>query len=284
MNNSTLWAEPNTSLSDSIRKFPASYNKAMAESAFSHSYYTELTMSAIDALNALYVAITRAKDELHLMVPTDAGSTTIGAIVRNMAHLEGEGSLYEQGEPLHPKVRTLHQPSISTFGTHSPAEKIAVRYTHQRYDEESKGQQLAPRDYGIILHRAMERATSREEIDAGLALLATDGVVSPEEVASIGEKIDLMMENEVVAGWFDGSWESVRSERDIIYRGHSWRPDRVMTRGKEAVIVDYKFGINTPASHRRQVELYADLLRKMGYTKVSGYLWYISMERIEQVV
>ena len=57
-----------------------------------------------------------------------------------------------------------------------------------------------------------------------------------------------------------------------------------MTRGKEAVIVDYKFGINTPASHRRQVELYADLLRKMGYTKVSGYLWYISMERIEQVV
>ena len=284
MNNSTLWAEPNASLSDSIRKFPASYNKAMAESAFSHSYYTELTMSAIDALNALYVAITRAKDELHLMVPTDAGSTTIGAIVRNMAHLEGEGSLYEQGEPLHPKVRALHQPSISTFGTHSPAEKIAVRYTHQRYDEESKGQQLAPRDYGIILHRAMERATSREEIDAGLALLATDGVVSPEEVTSIGEKIDLMMENEVVAGWFDGSWESVRSERDIIYRGHSWRPDRVMTRGEEAVIVDYKFGINSPASHRRQVELYADLLRKMGYTKVSGYLWYISMERIEQVV
>ena len=57
-----------------------------------------------------------------------------------------------------------------------------------------------------------------------------------------------------------------------------------MIRGKEAVVVDYKFGFNTPASHRRQIERYADLLRQMGYTSVSGYLWYISTERIEQVV
>ncbi len=284
MNGSTLWAAPNAPLSERIRKFPASYNKAMAESAFSHSYYTELALSAIDSLNTLYVAITRAKEELHIMVPTDAGSTTVGAIVRNATHSEGEGSLYESGEPPHPAIKPIRRPSISTFGTHSPSEKIAVRYTHQRYDEESRGEHLAPRDYGIILHRAMERATSREEIERGLSLLATDGVIAPEEVATVREKIDLMMENELVASWFDGTWEDVRSERDIIYRGHSWRPDRVIIRGKEAVIVDYKFGLNTPASHRRQVELYADLLRKMGYTKVSGYLWYISMERIEQVV
>jgi RecB family exonuclease len=76
----------------------------------------------------------------------------------------------------------------------------------------------------------------------------------------------------------------VRDEREIIYNGHSWRPDRVMIRGEEAVVVDYKFGINAPATHRRQIERYADLLRQMGYKSVSGYLWYISTERIEQVV
>lgn len=284
MSGSTLWAEPNVALSESIRKFPASYNKAMAESDFSHSYYTELTMSAIDSLNTLYVAITRAKEELHLMVPSDAGSSTVGAIVRGMSHISEEQPLYEQGTPQYPTATEPKAPSVSTFQTHSPAEKIAVRYSHQRYDEESSGEQLAPRDYGIVLHRAMEQASSKEDIEHRLQLLATDGVISAEEVTLVQEKIEQMMSEGKVGEWFDGTWESIKAEREIIYRGRSWRPDRVMVRGDEAVVVDYKFGMGTPASHRRQIELYTDLLRQMGYTKVSGYLWYISMERIEQVV
>lgn len=218
------------------------------------------------------------------MVPSDAGSSTVGAIVRGMSHISEEQPLYEQGTPQYPTATEPEAPSVSTFQTHSPAEKIAVRYSHQRYDEESSGEQLAPRDYGIVLHRAMEQASSKEDIEHRLQLLATDGVISAEEVTLVQEKIEQMMSEGNVSEWFDGTWESIKAEREIIYRGRSWRPDRVMVRGDEAVVVDYKFGMGTPASHRRQIELYTDLLRQMGYTKVSGYLWYISMERIEQVV
>ncbi|MBO7300719.1 MAG: UvrD-helicase domain-containing protein [Tidjanibacter sp.] len=284
MNGSTLWAEPNTPLSENITKFPASFNKAMAESEFSHSYYTELTMAAIDSLNTLYVAITRAKQELHIMVPRDASSTTVGDIVRKMTGISEENPTYEMGTPEQQAPRKLAPQSISEFGTHSPEEKIAVRYSHQRYDEESVGDYLAPRDYGILMHKVMENATSREEMERSLGLLVTDGVISTEEAQTLTEKINKAMEDERVAEWFDGSWDSVRGERDIIHNGRSWRPDRVMIRGEEAVVVDYKFGINAPASYHKQIERYADLLRQMGYKSVSGYLWYISTEHIEQVV
>ena len=284
MSGTTLWAEPNTPLSENITKFPASFGKAMAESVFSHSYYTELTMAAIDSLNTLYVAITRAKQELHLMVPSDASSTTVGDIIRNMTGISAENPTFEKGEPLQQTPEEVTPQSISEFGTHSPEEKIAVSYSHQRYDEECDGDYLAPRDYGILMHKVMEKAASREDMERSLGVLVTDGVISTEEALTLTEKINKAMEDERVAEWFDGSWDSVRGERDIIHNGRSWRPDRVMIRGEEAVVVDYKFGFNATTSHHKQIERYADLLRKMGYKKVSGYLWYISTERIEQIV
>lgn len=284
MTGSTLWSEPNTALSERITKFPTSFSKTMAQSQFSHSYFTELTLSAIDSLNTLYVAVTRAKEELHLMVPTDAKSDTVGAIVRDFANIEEDGDLYEQGAPALNTSEPRTVPSLSHYTTHSPTEKIAVRYTHQRYDEESSGENLAPRDYGIMMHQAMENATSREDIEERIRLCVVDGSLSAEEADTLRERIAKVFDQEVVAEWFDGSWESVKSEREIIYNSRSWRPDRVMVKGTRAVVVDYKFGLNAPASHRKQIELYASLLRQMGYTDVSGYLWYITMERIEKVV
>lgn len=284
MTGSTLWSEPNTALSERITKFPTSFSKTMAQSQFSHSYFTELTLSAIDSLNTLYVAVTRAKEELHLMVPTDAKNDTVGAIVRNFANIEEDGDLYEQGTPALNTSEPRNTPSLSHYTTHSPTEKIAVRYTHQRYDEESSGENLAPRDYGIMMHQAMENATSREDIEERIRLCVVDGSLSAEEADTLRERIAKVFNQEVVAEWFDGSWESVKSEREIIYNSRSWRPDRVMVKGTRAVVVDYKFGLNTPASHRKQIELYASLLRQMGYTDVSGYLWYITMERIDKVV
>lgn len=284
MTGSTLWAEPNSALSERITKFPTSFSKTMAQSQFSHSYFTELTLSAIDSLNTLYVAVTRAKEELHLMVPTDAKNDTVGAIVRNFANIEEDGDLYEQGAPALNTSEPRNTPSLSHYTTHSPTEKIAVRFTHQRYDEESSGENLAPRDYGIMMHQAMENATSREDIEERIRLCVVDGSLSAEEADTLRERIDKVFDQEVVAEWFDGSWESVKSEREIIYNSRSWRPDRVMVKGRRAVVVDYKFGLNAPASHRKQIELYASLLHQMGYTDVSGYLWYITMERIDKVV
>ena len=56
-----------------------------------------------------------------------------------------------------------------------------------------------------------------------------------------------------------------------------------MTRGTEAVVVDYKFGALETERHRRQVASYLALLRRMGYTEVSGYLWYVKLGTIERV-
>ncbi len=85
--NPIVWAESGSnSPADEIGAFPVAYGKAMQRSAFSNEYYTELVYSHVDAVNLLYVALTRAADELYIFLPekTDrrtASSESITAVV-----------------------------------------------------------------------------------------------------------------------------------------------------------------------------------------------------------
>jgi hypothetical protein len=90
----------------------------------------------------------------------------------------------------------------------------------------------------------------------------------------------------VVREWFDGPWQQVRNEQEIILPGEGSprRPDRVMTCGDRAVVVDYKFGEHDTARYKRQIEEYCALLRDMGYARTEGYLWFVRLGKIERVV
>ena len=55
-----------------------------------------------------------------------------------------------------------------------------------------------------------------------------------------------------------------------------------MTDGTEWVVVDFKFGRERDEYHD-QVRQYMDLLRQMGHTRVSGYLWLVYSNRIVEV-
>ena len=60
------------------------------------------------------------------------------------------------------------------------------------------------------------------------------------------------------------------------------RPDRVMMKDGEVIVVDFKFGKPYP-EYDEQVREYMSLLQEMGYTQVSGYLWYVFYNQLEEI-
>jgi hypothetical protein len=60
------------------------------------------------------------------------------------------------------------------------------------------------------------------------------------------------------------------------------RPDRVMTDGKETIVVDFKFG-REHTEYMDQVREYMLLLKQMNMPKVSGYLWFVYSNKIVEV-
>ena len=82
---------------DGLSHFPISYEKSMGSSRFAESYYQEQALSYVDNLNMLYVALTRAKHELHLIVapPVAVGASgRVNSVIEEaLAAMESEGKI-----------------------------------------------------------------------------------------------------------------------------------------------------------------------------------------------
>ena len=48
-------------------------------------------------------------------------------------------------------------------------------------------------------------------------------------------------------------------------------------------VIDYKFGKKIESKYLKQVRYYCNSLKKMGYTQVEGFVWYVKLGKIEKI-
>ena len=141
---------------------------------------------------------------------------------------------------------------------------------------------------GSILHEVFSTIRTAEDIPAALQHLQAEGVIydsrlTSEHIASLLRK---RLQNTRVADWFSGRWtlynECTILSTDADGQTVQQRPDRVMTDGRQWIVVDFKFGSPKPEYHD-QVRRYMSLLASMGHQNIHGYLWYVYTNRIEEV-
>jgi len=119
-----------------------------------------------------------------------------------------------------------------------------------------------------------------------------ESAVNAEELdAAEREKVSAEMEAYLasVAGrhWFDGTYAPLNEVSIVDADGEVHRPDRVLVekgmpvgQGR-AIVIDYKFG-QEKSSYRNQVRRYMELLTQIGYTDVTGYIWYCKLNKVEE--
>lgn len=77
-----LWVSSDLSNLQSIKHYPIRYNKQLRDSFFSGEYITEGVSSIVDNINLLYVALTRAKEELYIGIDDSKSTNSISEILR----------------------------------------------------------------------------------------------------------------------------------------------------------------------------------------------------------
>ncbi|WP_416990516.1 UvrD-helicase domain-containing protein [Alistipes communis] len=321
--NNVVWAAPRTEQVETaplaaLGEFPVRYKRTMGESLFSEAYYRELVYTHVDNINLLYVALTRAVEVLCIFIPQSQRGANVGSLLLqslghdgDVARLGGTTGRYTAGEagetfefgvaaaPEPEKEQSAERPLhvvLDDYPTTVP--DLRLRLPSDRYFEQGEEVELAPRNLGILMHRAFENAATREEIDDNIRRAVADAALSPADAEALAAAIGRQFDDPLVAGWFDGRWNIVRNENEIIVPHRTRirrtrreqtvertirRPDRVMVKEGRAVVVDYKFGLRENPDHRRQLGEYIELLREIGYTQVEGYLWYVRMERIVSI-
>lgn len=278
-----------------IGKYPIVYGDSMRSSAFSSDYYNEFVMNYVDAINMLYVAVTRASEELYIFTPTPKkrSNTSIKHIIKIAAeqvcaeqvpYTEFGGMRYSFGEKIKQASHRANKGNEELLNNYYSGEpQLSIHYPTKRYTEENISVGVSVTDYGIHLHKVLEKAISESDLFNALNMLDKGCVIDSVEAAHIRTIIEQSLQNTTIKEWFSDVWTDVKTEVGIIANGSTRRPDRVMINGKRAVVLDYKFGKKHDIKHKQQVATYMTLLKEMGYTSIEGYVWYVSLGDVVSV-
>ncbi len=132
---------------------------------------------------------------------------------------------------------------------------------------------------GSIMHALFSQIHTYDDVEKTLRQFEFDGIIYDETLSpeQLREQLKSKFDIPVVKDWFSDRW-TVFNECNIMRivggRIVNERPDRVITDGKETIVIDYKFG-KEDDRYKEQVRRYMKLIEEMGYPDVHGYIWYV---------
>lgn len=308
-NNQLVWCTTTEQLYGALDLVPVNYSPLMASSVYRQDYLNERLQLWVDNLNLLYVAFTRAEKNLILWSKKESRNTlsellanTLPAVAKaGIGIWNAEESRYESGElcTFVGKERTgtgrnllARKPTKLPVSMESMRHDVEFRQSNRSADfiagvsEEESARRFINR--GRLLHTLFSAIGTEEDIDPAIDRLLFEGIIgdreTEKEIRNLTRRAFSLPQ---VQEWYSGSWR-LFTECDIIWMENDTlqnrRPDRVMMRGDEIVVLDFKFG-KPNKRYNKQVQGYINLLVRMGYpaNSISGYLWYVDDERIEKV-
>ncbi len=272
-----------------LKTIPIRYGKTTALSSIRPQYYEEMLYNYMDALNYLYVAMTRAGEQLYILAPhktpNKSGSQmcrTIGDALQHvlaqhpLAVIEADGlRIIQQGQPTDKNEReqaegtlTLHQYRSSSLLS-DKLEQVETRSAEQIELMERSAA------FSNTLHELMSLIEKESEIERWIDRYVTDGRVRLADRPRILEYIHSAWRHPVLGPLLGGNYRHI-NERSVINRhGETARPDKVLANETETFVIDFKSTLQTSSPHHlQQVREYQDYLVDWGYPKVRGYLYY----------
>lgn len=297
---------------------PVNYSGAMAESVYRDSYLEERLQLWVDNLNLLYVAFTRACKNLIVWGKAKQKGTVSELLLEALPHIKldmndtsncntetQEGTdedvtdIYEYGKlclseetkkkatenPLavQPENIPVHIESIETEIEFKQSNRSAD-FIRGEEDDDETGRYIRQ---GQLLHNLFASIRQEGDLPQAIERLRFEGILeSDKQEKQIQKLAQWALGNPRVKDWYSGEWE-LYNECSIIYTDEEGvmqtrRPDRVMMKDGQVVVVDFKFG-KPKDGYRQQVREYMDLLSAMGYEQISGYLWYVFANELEEV-
>ncbi|WP_272700766.1 UvrD-helicase domain-containing protein [Desulfovibrio sp. Fe33] len=260
-------------------------------------YLESLGRTVREQLNLLYVAWTRAREELYGFFPEQAGRVSNPATLKAMdlfLELDDDG-VFERGDTpaeTHPSASAPRPEPCELAPETGEADLMGWLPRLRVYRHNLDDYFFNERMRGEVAHRVMEHmAVSGDadaDIDRAMVLAAQD---FPELGAlSDAERNKLDAELRAMAEWALGDerlrgWLAVGArEPEVLAPGGEFKRFDLLAVGEEAVIVDFKTG--QPAPHNEvQVREYMDILAAMGsYGEPRGFLVYLDRREIREVV
>ena len=305
---SSIWVHSEEEPFDSKPAHIVKVKKSLKQTYFESDYDREIMMSRLDNMNLLYVAFTRAEEQLHVFSKnfksnkeqdqkkwSPEASKLIFKILRrnkewsdNLDHHRAlseqngidDGWTMEWGVMTGP-IKRQKSPGASPeplqhWISEPWQDRIRMLINKDRISSTDK---VKPDPtYGIHFHTLATVADGSISADTLVNSYCQSNTVDDVHKVRLVKDLQLFLDTARQNGWFDPAAETWNEQELLLADGKVLRPDRLILKGNKAVVVDYKTGDEDP-SHAKQVTSYGDVLKEMGYTETELFLFYPALEK-----
>lgn len=287
-NKTFIWATwNNKQLAPQLPALWVHAGKQLLHTSFADAYRREVQAVFVDALNILYVALTRPENRLYIIGKSVEKSSSISSVnqllaafaefkqARKTAEADRVRYVFASEEaPVQRKIPASDAKPyvISEFLSTESRDKLRMRRNDKGEGENRIDLQALydARRQGLLLHYAFEKVRYASDVPAATAALVCEGLISADERSALQDKmLQLLTLPEIAPLFAPLPGRIVLNEKELIAKkqgakdSKTLRPDRLVIDPHQITVLDYKTGIELQAKHAEQIRGYARLIGQM---------------------
>ncbi|NDI99631.1 UvrD-helicase domain-containing protein [Flavobacterium sp. LaA7.5] len=240
----------------------------------------------LDNINILYVALTRAEEQLYIISARNTKAN--GELTDNMSSffikfLQSKGlyhddkNEYEFGNPNRisvPDEETQQQPTIQVVQQrlNPRAVKIAKREALMWGST-----QLKAIEFGNVMHEILAFVKTADDIPLAVTKATESGLITQGQKEQVTKTLEHIIYHPELAIFFMPDAVVYNEQRIIGLGMPTIKPDRVTVSNGKAYLLDYKTGTHLP-QYEKQLNSYDEALQQMGLQVAKKTLVYIGEE------
>ena len=235
-------------------------------------YFMKSQEELLDNINILYVALTRAEEQLYII--SNRNFTAKGELTNNMSSyfirylmekglFENQKAEYEFGHPGKLSDRESHNRPQQTIQVvkerfNPRAVKIA-----QRESLMWGTKQLKAIEFGNVMHEILSFVKTAHDIPLAIMKAIENGLIVHSQSEDVEAILKEVISHPQLADFF-AEGMAIFGEQSIIANGLATiKPDRVAVKDGKAWLLDYKTGTHLP-KYEKQLSDYQKALEAMG--------------------
>jgi len=260
-------------------------SKAVAEygDKAAELYFVKAQEELLDNINILYVALTRAEEQLYII--SNRNFTSRGELTNNMSsyfikylmqkgvfdNLKAEYGFGDAVKLSEEEPQTADQKIIKVVRERFDPRAVKIA---QRESLMWGTKQLMAIEFGNVMHEILSFVTTAHDIPIAIMKAIENGLI----VRSQSDDVEVMLKEVVchpdLADFFADGMVIFGEQSIIAYGMPTIKPDRVAVKDSKAWLLDYKTGTHLP-KYERQLTDYQKALEAMGLSVVKKSLVYI---------
>nr|WP_289851790.1 3'-5' exonuclease [Polaribacter vadi] len=288
--NPKVWLDELPENYEGFKELLVDFNKSLVSVSTKgeHIYHYQRQELELDNFNLLYVGLTRAVEQLHII--TERKISTKGEVNTNfysgvLINYLKEQNLWSNDNLEYSFGKVIRISGIQNENTISQIHEKFISTPWQEHNvvllanssklwDTNQGEAI---DFGNLFHEILSKIFTKNEVEKVLKQYVQQGVINDLESKSLVTKINDVVNHPKINKYFSED-VLVYNEREIVdVDNQIVIPDRLVFVNDSIVIIDYKTGFKS-SKHKQQLLKYEQVLKSMSFKVDKKLLVYINDE------